>query len=81
MIIGITGCPGSGKSILAAVIAEQGWVLIDADNLGREVIENDSSILNELSEAFGKDIMDSDGKLNRHLVAKRAFSNPEIIKS
>ena len=77
MIIGITGCPGSGKSILAAVIAEQGWVLIDADNLGREVIENDSSILNELSEAFGKDIMDSDGKLNRHLVAKRAFSNPE----
>ena len=77
MIIGITGCPGSGKSILAAVIAEQGWVLIDADTIGREVVEHDSSILNELTKAFGKDILDSDGKLNRHLVAKRAFSNSE----
>lgn len=77
MVIGVTGCPGSGKSILASVIAEQGWILVDADDLGREVVENDSSILSELVQAFGQDIIDSDSNLNRHLVARRAFADSE----
>ncbi|MFC1537894.1 dephospho-CoA kinase [Candidatus Latescibacterota bacterium] len=80
MVIGITGCPGSGKSALASVLAEQGWALIDADAIGREVVENDSTVLDALANAFGRDIIDSDGKLNRHLVASRAFSTPENNK-
>ncbi|MFC1650608.1 dephospho-CoA kinase [Candidatus Latescibacterota bacterium] len=81
MVIGITGCPGSGKSALAAVLAEQGWTLIDADEIGREVVENDAAVLDNLVNAFGSDILDSGGKLNRHLVARRAFSTPENNKT
>ncbi len=75
MVIGITGCPGSGKTLLSCVIGEQGWVLINADDIGREVVENNPSILEELAEAFGDDIIDMDGNLDRHLVAQRAFSD------
>ena len=77
MVIGVTGCPGSGKSILAGVIAEQGWILINADDIGREVVENDPFVLGELTNAFGRDIIDADGNLNRHLVARRAFADSE----
>ena len=77
MVIGVTGCPGSGKSILASVIAEQGWILINADDIGREVVENDPLVLDELANAFGQDIINADGNLNRHLVARRAFADSE----
>jgi dephospho-CoA kinase len=77
MILGVTGCPGSGKSILAGILVEKGWILIDADRIGKEVVEQGTSMLTKLADIFGKDILNSDGKLNRRLLAQRAFSNPE----
>ena len=77
MIIGITGCPGSGKSILAGVMAEQEWVLIDVDEIGHVVVEDDPVVLNKLAEAFGRDIIDKNNKLKRHVVAERAFADKE----
>ena len=76
MILGITGCPGSGKSVLAKTVASKGWKLIDADLIGREVVEQDAALLKELSSRFGADIMGQDGKLNRRLLAQRAFVDP-----
>ena len=77
MIIGVTGCPGSGKSLLSATLAEKGWTLVDADALGREVVEEDAAILGELARLFGSDIIGPEGKLNRRLLASRAFSTPD----
>ncbi len=77
MIIGITGCPGSGKSMLAAELAVKGWRLIDADEIGREVVETDPAVLEDIAETFGRDVLDVSGRLNRGLVAQRAFSSPE----
>ncbi|MFC1490018.1 dephospho-CoA kinase [Candidatus Latescibacterota bacterium] len=81
MIIGITGCPGSGKSVLAAELAVKGWALIDADEIGREVVETDPAVLDDLADAFGSDVRNISGKLNRGLVASRAFSTPENTKT
>jgi dephospho-CoA kinase len=77
MILGVTGCPGSGKSLLAAALAEKGWTLVDVDALGREVVEGDGAMLGELARLFGEDIIGQDGKLNRRLLARRAFSTSE----
>ena len=44
MLLGITGCPGSGKSVLAQIVADSGWELINADLLGREVVDNDEAV-------------------------------------
>jgi len=80
MVVGVTGCPGSGKSVLADAIASHGWLLVDADDIGREVVEGDSEVLDKLREAFGCDILDDKGKLKRRLVAQRAFSDSENIR-
>lgn len=77
MILGITGCPGSGKSVLAKVIASRGWMLIDADLVGREVVEEDEDMLRELARIFGRDILGKDGKLDRRLLARKAFATNE----
>jgi len=77
MILGITGCPGSGKSVLAKAVASRGWVLVDADIVGRDVVEQDKEMLDELARIFGADILGPEGKLDRRLLARRAFSTPE----
>lgn len=77
MILGITGCPGSGKSVLAAEIGRQGWKLVDADETGREVVENDNAVLSELAQVFGDDILSAEGKLLRRVLGRKAFANPD----
>ena len=76
MIVGITGCPGSGKSILAGEFSCNGWILVNADDIGREVVEN-KVILDELAGAFGNDILDKEGRLRRRELGKRAFPDQE----
>jgi len=75
MIVGVTGCPGSGKSTLAAVMRDEGWTLIDADRVGREVVESDGIILAALADAFGSDILGAEGQLDRRMLAGRAFAD------
>jgi len=75
MIVGVTGCPGSGKSLFAAEMVECGWALVDADKMGREIVEMDKGLLEKLAEAFGRDIIDADGRLDRRLLASRAFAD------
>lgn len=76
MILGITGCPGSGKSVLAGIISQHGWMLLDADKIGRDVVEDNPDVLTELASAFGSDIIEN-SKLNRQLLARRAFLQPD----
>ena len=76
MIIGITGCPGSGKTLLARSMAEQDWELVDADEMGREVVKDDPQVLEKLALAFGADIVREDGSLDRRALARKAFSEP-----
>jgi len=77
MVLGITGCPGSGKSALAGFMIERGWVPVDADKIGHEVVEKNRDVLGELTVAFGSDILDSKGVLDRRLLAGRAFATKE----
>ena len=77
MIVGITGCPGSGKTILAGEFSSNGWILVNADDIGREVVEHNKAILDELAGAFGDDILDGEGKLRRRELGRRAFADQE----
>ncbi len=76
MILGVTGCPGSGKSLLSGTMERAGWCLIDADLIGREVVGESRDMVDALASAFGEDIITPEGILDRRLVAKRAFANP-----
>ncbi|MDK8763222.1 dephospho-CoA kinase [Corynebacterium sp. MSK218] len=76
-LIGLTGGIGSGKSTVAQLLEEQGWVLVDADRIARDIVEPGQPALAELAEAFGEDILRADGTLDRGLLASRAFASRE----
>ena len=75
--VGLTGGIGSGKSTVARLLAERGAVVIDADQLAREVLEPGSDGLKEVVKAFGDDVLNGDGTLNRAALAAKAFASEE----
>jgi dephospho-CoA kinase len=74
-ILGLTGQSGAGKSYAAHILSQEGFAVLNADITARKVVEAGSPCLNELSEAFGSDIINKDGTLNRRLLAKKAFAD------
>lgn len=74
--IGLTGGIGSGKSTVAALLAEQGAFIVDADLVAREVVEPGTPGLAELVEAFGPQILLPDGSLDRAGLAGIVFNDP-----
>jgi dephospho-CoA kinase len=75
MRIGITGQIGAGKSTAARILQRMGGYLIDADRIGREVVEQNADLRVKLAGAFGRDVLDNRGKLKRNITAQRAFKD------
>lgn len=73
----MTGGIGSGKSTIARLLEERGATVIDADKLAREVLEPGSDGLKEVVKAFGEDVLNADGTLNRAALAAKAFASEE----
>lgn len=73
--LGLTGGIGAGKSTVSKTLAALGGVLVDADVIAREVVEPGSPGLDQLVEAFGEDILASDGSLDRPALAAKAFGD------
>jgi len=71
--IGLTGGIGAGKSTVSAAFSECGGIIVDGDVIAREVVEPGTDGLAALVEAFGDDILLSDGALNRPALAAKAF--------
>ena len=72
--IGLTGGIGSGKSTVAAALADlDGVTVIDADEIARHIVEPGEPALEELTREFGSDILLTGGRLDRKLLAERAF--------
>ena len=80
MIIGLTGGIGAGKTTVSDYLKKKGYPVLDADEVAREIVEPGSETLEELTRAFGKNILNSDGSLNRRFLAGIVFSDPEKKK-
>ena len=76
MLIGITGQIGTGKSEVARLFEKHGAYVISADQIGREVVEQNRVVLRELVRAFGAEILTPSGKLRRRLLGELAFATP-----
>ena len=72
-VIGLTGPTGAGKSSAAAVCKKLSIKHIDCDILARKAVEKGTNGLNAVVNAFGNDILNSDGSLNRKALAEKAF--------
>lgn len=78
--IGLTGGIGSGKSTVASMLAAKGAVIIDADQISREIVEPGQPALDEIVTVFGEGVLREDGTLNRGELARLAFADKEHIK-
>lgn len=76
-IIGLTGGIGAGKSTVSRHLAEKGFEIIDADKISREIVTPGMPALAELQEAFGAEIVNPDGTLDRKGLAALVFGDDE----
>lgn len=75
--IGLTGGIGSGKSTVAKMFEEMGAVIIDADQISRDLMRPGSPVLAQVAETFGNQILTNDGHLIRPELAKIVFSDSQ----
>lgn len=78
LAIGITGGIGSGKSTVCKVFKLLGVPVFEADLIAKTLINLNAEIRNGLIQFFGKDIYNSDSKLNRKMLANLIF-NDELL--
>jgi dephospho-CoA kinase len=76
LVIGLTGPTGAGKGAVANIFAQYGIPVINADRVYHELITPPSSCLQELVEAFGKQILLADGSLDRRALGGIVFNDP-----
>ncbi|HET7104488.1 MAG TPA: dephospho-CoA kinase [Terracidiphilus sp.] len=76
--VGLTGGLGSGKSTVAAMLRELGAEVIEADELGRALMEPGQPVYDEILRAFGPEVAGPDGRLNRDHLAKLAFGGGRL---
>ena len=74
--VGLTGSIGVGKSFVASVFVELGCHVLDADQTAREVVMPGTPGLKALTDAFGEEILNTDGTLDRKQLGALIFADP-----
>jgi dephospho-CoA kinase len=76
--VGLTGGLGSGKSTVAAALRERGAQVIEADELGRALMEPGQAVYQQIVRTFGPELVSADGRLDRPRLAKLAFEGGRL---
>jgi dephospho-CoA kinase len=75
--VALTGGIASGKTTVANLFAALGVPVIDTDVIAREVVEPGQPALAQVVETFGREVLGSDGRLDRRRLRERIFADPE----
>ena len=76
ILVGLTGGIGSGKSTVSAMLASRGALVIDADQVAREVVEPGAPAHQAVIDRFGPGVVRPDGTLDRAGLASLVFDDP-----
>jgi dephospho-CoA kinase len=76
--VGLTGGLGSGKSTVAALLREHGAHVVEADEVGRTLMEPGQAVYNAIVHRFGRAVVRGDGRLDRPRLAQIAFGQGRI---
>jgi len=77
--VGLTGGLACGKSFVGEALASYGCLLIQADELGHEVLEPGGKAYGAVVREFGREILTADGHIDRAQLAARVFGDPERL--
>lgn len=76
--VGLTGSLGSGKSTVASMLRAMGAEVIEADVLGRQLMQRGERVYNEIVRAFGPQVVEPNGELDRARLARLAFAGGRL---
>ncbi|WP_419874259.1 dephospho-CoA kinase [Candidatus Pristimantibacillus sp. PTI5] len=79
MKIGLTGGIASGKSTIASLLVERGALLVDADQVAREVVLPGEPALEAIASTFGQAVLEADGSLNRKALGEIVFRDKDSL--
>lgn len=79
-LIALTGGIASGKSTIARRLAELGAVVVDADQIVRDVQSPGSDVLARIAETFGPGVMSADGALDRPALGAKVFGDRALLE-
>lgn len=80
LVIGITGNLGTGKTTVSQMLVELGAVVINADELGHDLLQPDDQTYKEIVDAFGRSILISNNEIDRKKLGQLVFDNPEALE-
>lgn len=79
LIAGLTGGMACGKSFVAEAFRELGCRIVEADELGRDVMKPGGGAFHNVVQIFGRDIVDDEGNIDRLALARRVFTDPAAL--
>ena len=79
-LVALTGGIASGKSTIARRLAEHGAVVVDADQVVRDVQQPGSPVLRAIAAEFGETMLREDGSLDRARLGARVFGDASAVK-
>ena len=79
-IIGLTGGIASGKSTVSQLLVQKGFAVVDADVAARTVVEPGEPAYEKIIEAFGQNVLNEDGTINRGELGAIIFHDEEQRK-
>lgn len=77
VVVGITGGIGSGKGLATEFCRSRGAVVIDADEVARELTRAGKPLVEEIAAEFGREFLCEDGSLDRRKLARSVFRDAE----
>lgn len=80
VIAGLTGGIATGKSTVANIMAEAGAHVIDADRIAKDVVKKGLPAWKEITEYFGKEILGSDGEIDRERLGDVVFGSKDKLE-
>ena len=78
-VIGLTGVIGSGKSTVARLLHKFGAAVIDTDKLAHQAYHPTNIAWKEIVDAFGRQVLTPDGKIDRSILGLLAFNDKEAL--
>jgi dephospho-CoA kinase len=81
ILVGLTGGLGAGKSTVAAMLAERGAIVVDADDLARQALEPGTRAFQQVCDLFGDEVVTPSGELDREALAARVFGDQDARRA
>jgi len=76
-LVALTGGMGSGKSVVAHILKTMDYEVYDTDSQAKRLMTNNNALKFQLIDAFGEQVYQSDGSINRRYLSAKTFTDPE----